>query len=149
MGILIIKGSEGMHMKKYDIEDLYWEDWDELVKNQMEIDNIFAYIKDFDSRNDKELGQILQLYSNPSGSFTNEFASIVAEIYKYDRIKFIKALRFVKDETSNIVYVLRNLKVFENEDHELSSILESGELDEEEIEVAKDLFQMYKKVCVS
>ena len=136
-------------MKKYNIEDLYWEDWEELAQDPTQIGEIFSYIRDYDSRDLKELGQILQLYSNPSGSFTAEFAEIVAEIYSYDKIKFIKALRFVKDETSNLVYVLRNLKVFEDEDRELKSVLESRELDEEEIEVAESLFQMYKKVCVS
>lgn len=136
-------------MKKYDIEDLYWEDWDELAKDQNEIDEIFAYIRDFESRDMEELGQILQLYSNPSGSFTAEFAEIAAELYKRDKIKFIKALKFVKEETSNLVYVLRNLNVFKNEDDELESILKSNKLDKNEIEVAETLFQMYKKVCVS
>ena len=69
-------------VKKIDIEELYWVDWNEISRKPEKLNEIFAYIRDYDSRNIEELGKILKLYSNPSGEFTIEFAKIVGEIYK-------------------------------------------------------------------
>lgn len=136
-------------MKKINIEDLYWEDWDELSKNQETIDEIFGYIRDFKSRTIDELANILTLYNNPSGAFTDEFAKIIADIYKYSKVKFIKALKIVKDESINLVYIFRNLKVIVDEEKELEEILACEELTEEEKDVGNMFFQMYKNICAS
>lgn len=92
---------------------------------------------------------MLKLYNNPSGAFTLEFANIIVDLYRYSKSKFIKALKIVKDESINLVYVFRNQKVFTDEDEELKEILMMEELSEEDKEVAKDFFQMYKNICAS
>ena len=145
----IINKRRGDNMGKINIEDLYWEDWDELSKNKDEIDRIFHYLKDFEAREIDELAHILTLYNNPSGAYTVEFANIIADLYRYSKIKFIKALGIVKDESINLVYVFRNLKVFTDEDEELKEILGIEELSQGDKEVAKDFFQMYKNICAS
>lgn len=135
-------------MKNIDLEELYWEDWDELDKNQ-EIDRIFDFLRDFQAREIDELAGILRLYNNPSGAYTVEFANIIADIYRYSKLKFIKALNLVKDETINLVYIVRNLKVFTDEDEELKEILQIEDLTEEEKDTAINFFQMYKNICAS
>lgn len=34
-------------MKDIDIEELYWEDWDQLAKDNEVLEKIFSYLKDF------------------------------------------------------------------------------------------------------
>ncbi len=136
-------------VKKIDIEELYWIDWNEISRKPEELNEIFAYIRDYDSRNIEELGKILKLYSNPSGEFTIEFAKIAGEIYKNDKIKFIKALNLVRDEAINLVYVFRMEKIFEDEDKEYTEILSSNQLTEEEIDTTYTFFKMYKTICAT
>jgi len=136
-------------MKDIDIEELYWEDWDQLAKDNEVLEKIFSYLKDFEARDIDELANMLKLYNNPSGAFTLEFANIIVDLYRYSKSKFIKALKIVKDESINLVYVFRNQKVFTDEDEELKEILMMEELSEEDKEVAKDFFQMYKNICTS
>lgn len=136
-------------MKKIDIEELYWVDWDELSTNPHKLNEIFQYIKDYDSRSIEELAQILRLYNNPSGQYTVEFANIVGEIYKKDKIKFIKALNLVKDEGINLVYIFRMQKVFDDEDREIAEAINSHKLSAEEIDTANTFLKMYKTICVT
>lgn len=138
-----------LKMNNINIEELYWTDWDELAKETKEIDQIFSYIKDFPARSIKELAHILKLYSNPSGRFTIEFAKIIGEMYKYDKIKFIKALNLVKDEAINLVYLFRMQSLFEDEDREKDDILNSNKLSEEEIDTTNSFFKMYKTICAT
>lgn len=134
-------------MKKIDIEELYWSDWDELSNDRL--NEIFQYIKDYKSRSIEELAEILRLYSNPSGKYTIEFANIIGEIYKNDKVRFIKALNLVKDEAINLVYVFRMQGIFIDEDKEIAEILGSNKLSEEEIDTANSLLKMYKTICAT
>ena len=136
-------------MDKIDIEELYWSDLDELVEKEEELNEVLSYIKDFDSRTIKEISQILKLYSNPSGALTEEFAKIITDIYKYDKIKFMKALALDEDEAMNLTYVFRNLKIFEDEDKEYEEISKLNKLTEDELTVANMFFKMYKTICSS
>ncbi len=136
-------------MKNINVEDLYWADWDELSANRDELDRIFKYLRDFEARDIDELANILTLYNNPSGAYTVEFAKIIIDFYRHNKIKFIKALNIVKDETMNLVYIFRNFKVFNDEDKELEEILKQDDLTEEEKRTAFDFFQMYKNICGS
>ena len=129
-------------MKNINVEDLYWADWDELSANRDELDRIFKYLRDFEARDIDELANILTLYNNPSGAYTVEFAKIIIDFYRHNKIKFIKALNIVKDETMNLVYIFRNFKVFNDEDKELEEILKQDDLTEEEKRTAFDFFQM-------
>lgn len=134
---------------KIDWEELYWADWDELGKIDGKIEEIFNYLKGFESFELEELSQVLKLYNNPSGAHTIEFAKITADIYRRDRLKFIKALHLVQDEIPNLVYAFRLEAVFEDEDLEFNEIVELNELDPEELETARFFFKMYKTICSS
>lgn len=136
-------------MKKFDLDELYWGDWEDLLENPNKSEELFLYIKDYDSRSIEELSQVLKLYSNPSGAFTIEFADIIARFYKSNKIKFIKALNLVQDEAINLVYVFRNLQIFSDGDEELEEIINKGKLSQEEIDTANTFFQMYKTICSS
>lgn len=133
-------------MKKLDIEELYWDDW-EYSKEQL--DEIFDYLRDYNSRTIEELGQTLMLYSNPSGRLTEEFAILIEDIYKNDKIKFIRALNTVKEEAINLVYVFRMRRVFKNEDEDYDEIIKTGKLSLEEIETTDMFFKMYKTICAT
>ncbi|MBU5426039.1 hypothetical protein KQI41_06385 [Tissierella pigra] len=136
-------------MKKFDLDELYWGDWKELLENSNKLEELFLYIEDYDSRSVEELSQILKLYSNPSGVFTIEFADIVAELYKSDKIKFMKALNLVQDEAINLVYIFRNLQIFSDGDEELKEVLSKENLSQNEIDTASIFYQMYKNICSS
>ncbi|WP_313756073.1 hypothetical protein [Tissierella sp.] len=136
-------------MNKIDIEELYWIDLAELLNKPDELNEIFEYIKDYNSRSIQELAQILRLYSNPSGVFTKEFAEIIRNVYRYNKIKFIKALNLIKDESINLVYVFRSKEVFEDVDKEVFEILNSNRLSEEEIDTTDTFFKMYKTICAT
>lgn len=135
-------------MCKVDLEELYWTDLEEISKDKEKLTWIFNYIKDYNSRDLKELSNILKLYNNPSGLFTKEFANIVFEIYNKDRIRFIKALNLVKEEAINLVYVFRMRNFFIDEDKEFMAMLNSKELSQEEIDTANTFLKMYRTICV-
>ena len=134
---------------KIDLEELYWADWDDIEKRPDELEAIFRYIKDFESLDLKEISQILRLYNNPHGAFTIEFAEIIADIYKSSRVRFFKALTLVDDESPNLIYALRMQKAFDDEDVELSQILELNRLSDKEVDVATIFFKMYKRICMA
>ncbi|HAE91979.1 MAG TPA: hypothetical protein DCG60_04940 [Tissierella sp.] len=136
-------------MNRIDIEELYWSDLNKLLNKSEELDEVLEYIKDYNSRSIQELAQILRLYSNPSGLFTKEFAEIIREIYRYNRIKFIKALNLIKGESINLVYAFRSKEVFEDVDKEIFEILNLNELSEEEIDTVNIFFKMYKTICAT
>ena len=134
---------------KYNMEDLYWADWDKIGENPNEYKIIFDYIENSSSFSLEELSGVLKLYNNPHGAYTIEFAKIISEIYIRDKIKFIKALNLVKDEIPNLVYAFRMEKVFQDEDIELNQIFSLNKLSQEEIHTANFFFKMYKTICSS
>ncbi len=134
-------------MKKIDLDELYWADWEEISQDKKELNIIFEYINDHSSKNLEELSKILKLYNNPSGLFTDEFANLVGEIYLKDKIRFIKALNLVKDEAINLVYIFRMKNIFVDEDKEFISILNSNKLSQEELDTASTFIKMYKTIC--
>lgn len=139
-------------MSKMDIEDLYWSDLEELDKDENKRKEVFFYLEDYENRDIDELSQIVRLYSNPSGVLTDEFANLIANFYKKDKIKFMKALHLSKDEIAYLVYVFRNLKVFEGDDEgatEEKEIIDSNKLSDEELETVDEFFKMYKMICTS
>ena len=134
---------------KYDLEELFWADWDEIKEDEKKSKEIFSYIENYESLELDEVASILKLYNNPNGVYTLEFAEIIGRIYKTDKIRFIKALSLVEDEIPNLVYAFRLENVFDNEDVELNKILEKDKLSGEEIETANFFFKMYKRICAS
>ena len=129
------------------IEDLYWADWDLLNDEYMdEIPKIFSYLKS-ENHSLEEISGILKLYNNPHGAYVDEFSDIIIELYKRDRLDFIRALNLEKDETSNLVYLFRNNKVVIDEDEELLEIIKSEELSEEEKDTGNFFIKMYENVC--
>lgn len=136
-------------MNNINLEELYWADWEEISKDKEKLNEIFKYIKDYDSKSIEELSNILKLYNNPSGLFTEEFAKIISEIYARDKVVFIKALNLVKEEISNLVYVFRMEMIFTDEDKEFEPILGSNKLSQEEIETGKAFLKMYKAICAT
>ena len=134
---------------KIDLEELYWGDWDELAKEEGQIEEIFNYLNRFKELELKELSQVLKLYNNPSGAHTIEFAKLTADIYNSNKVRFIKALHLVQDEIPNLVYAFRLENVFENEDEEFDEIVSLNKLSQEEVETANFFFKMYKRICAS
>lgn len=134
---------------KYNMEDLYWADWDEIGEKPKVLKDIFDYIRNSEDLSLEELSGVLKLYNNPHGAYTIEFAKIISGIYIKDKIKFIKALNLVNDEIPNLVYAFRMEKVFEDEDMELNQILSLNKLSQEEIDTSNFFFKMYKTICSS
>lgn len=134
---------------KFDLEELFWADWDEIKKDEKQSKEIFTYIENYEFLELDEVASILKLYNNPDGVYTLKLAEIIGKIYKTDKIRFIKALRLVEDEIPNLVYAFRLENVFEDEDVELNEILQKNKLSKEEIETANFFFKMYKRICAS
>lgn len=129
------------------LEELYWANWAELDVNFPEdVDKIFNYLRSNDL-GIQEMAKVLPLYNNIEGAYTKKFAQIIADYYIEDKMKFIKALNLNKEEAINLVYIFRNLKVFEDEKKEYSEIESKEVLTEEELETARTLFSMYKNIC--
>ncbi len=136
-------------MKAFDIEELYWSDLDDLANDSARTKEVLDYLKDYENRSIEDLAKTLMLYSNPSGALTDEFADLITGIYKYDKVKFFKALSLEEDEAMNLTYIFRNLKIFEDEDQEIEEINNSNQLSGEEKTVASMFFKMYKAICSS
>lgn len=129
------------------IDNLYWADWDLLDKEYPnDISKIFSYINNYDHSNE-EISQILKLYNNPHGAYIDEFANVIIDLYKKDKTVFIKSLNLEKEEAINLVYIFRNYDIKLDEDQELSDIMESGELSEEEVNTAEKFIKMYENIC--
>lgn len=129
------------------IENLYWADW-KFLKSEYpnSIDKIFNYLKN-DNFSNEEIAEVLKLYNNPEGAYIDEFSYIILDLYKKDKIKFIKSLNLEKEEAINLVYMFRNHYVKVDEDKELLDIAISNKLSEEEKETAQTFMKMYKNVC--
>lgn len=129
------------------LEELYWANWAELDANfPGDVDKIFNYLRSNDL-GIQEMAKVLPLYNNIEGAYTKKFAQIIADYYSQDKMKFIKALNLNKEEAINLVYIFRNLKVFEDEKKEYSEIESKEVLTEEELETARTFFSMYKNIC--
>jgi len=127
------------------LDELYWVDWDELEK-VISLESVFAFLESEDL-SIEEVSLVLKLYNNPGGDYVKEFSNIIANIYLRDKVEFIRALNLEKDEISNLVYLFRNDRIFENENDELKEILSKGILVEEEEDTAKRFFKTYETVC--
>ena len=123
------------------IKELYWADWDILREKYSDyIDKIFLYLKK-DNLSDREISQILKLYNNPHGAYIKEFSDIIIELYKKDKLKFIRSLNIEKEESSNLVYLFRNNFIEIDKDLELAEILKSEGLTKEEKDTGEILLK--------
>lgn len=52
-------------MKKIDLDELYWADWEGISQNKQDLNIIFKYINNHTSMSLEELGKTLKLYNNP------------------------------------------------------------------------------------
>lgn len=130
------------------LDELYWAEWDELDKEYPEeVEKIFYYLENKDLEIE-ELAKALSLYNNVAGAHTHRFANIIADYYTQDRIKFMKALNMNKDQAIHLVYIFRNLFVFDDKDKELSEIKSKGQLIDEELEAAETFYSMYNRICI-
>ena len=129
------------------IDNLYWADWETLkTKYPNKIQVIFDYIKR-DNLSDEEISKVLKLYNNLDGAYIKEFSDIILNLYKADKLRFIKSLNMEKDETINLVYLFRDHDMRIDEDKELIEIAKSDKLSQEEIDTAETFIKMYKTVC--
>lgn len=129
------------------IKELYWADWDILREKYSDyIDKIFLHLKK-DNLSDREISQILKLYNNPHGAYIKEFSDIIIELYKKDKLKFIRSLNIEKEESSNLVYLFRNNFIEIDKDLELAEILKSEGLTKEEKDTGEILLKLYKHAC--
>lgn len=129
------------------LDNLYWADWDLLDKEYPDhISKIFSYINK-NNHSNEELSQILKLYNNPHGAYVDEFANIIASLYKKDKVKFIQSLNLEKEETINLVYIFRTHEIKLDEDGELHDIIKSEKLTEEERDTAEIFIKMYENIC--
>lgn len=129
------------------IENLYWADWDLLDKEHTDyISKIFNYINN-NNHSIEEISQILKLYNNPHGAYIDEFANIIANLYKKDKTKFIQSLYLEKEEAINLVYIFRTHEIKLDEDQELHDIIKSEKLTEEEKNTAEKFIKMYENIC--
>lgn len=129
------------------IDDLYWADWNRLEEKYPElIEKIFVYLAS-EERENREISKILKLYNNPDGSYTDEFAKLILDIYNRNKEKFLKALNLERGEAINLVYIFRMNDVKLDEDQDLINLIDSEILSEEEKETAYNLLKMYENIC--
>lgn len=129
------------------IDNLYWADWDLLDKEYPEvIDKIFQYLNK-DNLSNEEISQILKLYNNPHGAYVEEFANIIANLYKKDKAIFIKSLNLEQEEAINLVYTFRNYDIKLDQDQELLDIMNSDLISAEELDTAEKFIKMYQNIC--
>ena len=129
------------------LDELYWADFRNLASDYpQDLQKIFIFLRK-DTFSLEEISLIQKLYSNPEGAYIEEFTTIIINLYKLDKVKFIKALHLNIDEAENLAYLFRNNKVFEYEDRELEDLLATKQLTAEEEEAAELFFKMYKKIC--
>lgn len=129
------------------IDNLYWADWNFLDREYPnDISKIFSYINNHNHSNE-EISQILKLYNNPDGAYVDEFANIIASLYKKDKTKFIQSLNLEKEEAINLVYIFRTHEIKLDEDEQLHDIIKSEKLSEEEKGTAESFIKMYENIC--
>lgn len=129
------------------LEELYWADWKELEENYPEyVVKVFIYLKSSDLTI-AEKAKVLSLYNNMEGAYIQEFAEIIANFYKEDRIKFLKALHLNIDEVPHLVYIFRAMEIFEEGEEEFNQVQSENQLNEEELDSAYTFFKTYKTIC--
>jgi len=129
------------------IDDLYWVDWNLLDREYPDdISKIFSYIRN-DNHSNEKISQILKLYNNPDGAHIDEFANIIENLYKKDKVKFIQSLNLEKEESVNLVYIFRTHEIKLDEDRGLNDIIKSEKLSEEEKDTAERFIKMYNNIC--
>ncbi|NLJ98540.1 MAG: hypothetical protein GX320_04635 [Tissierellia bacterium] len=138
--------------KKDFFHQLTLLDWNQTIEDYGEgfNDRVIQMILNENIDDLENISDIIELYNNPYGIYTLEFADVIARVYRENKIRFIKGLNLVKDEAINIVYAFRLKRVFvddlENKMDE-EEILKSNILSEEEKETAKRFFKMYETIC--
>ncbi len=144
---LINKASMSKDDRLELLDELYWADFRNLEWDYpQDLQKIFLFLRK-DTFSLEEISLIQKLYSNPEGAYIEEFSSIIINLYKLDKVKFIKALHLNIDEAENLAYLFRNNKVLEDEDRELEDLLAKKQLTAEEEEAAEIFLKMYKKIC--
>lgn len=129
------------------LEELYWANWNELDEKYPEdLPKVFIYLKS-NNLTIQEKSKILSLYNNIEGAHTEEFAEIIANFYREDKISFLKALNLNKDEVPHLVYIFRTMGIFEDGEEEFEQIKSSDQLNEEELDAAYTFFKTYKSIC--
>lgn len=128
------------------LEELFWADWSKLNDYSEEINRIFKFLRNTDF-NEKEISLIQKLYNNPDGAYIEEFSYIILKLYRENRIKFFKALQLSPEESENLAYLFRNKRIFEDGDAEVSEILNSNGLTEEEASTTRAFFRVYENLC--
>lgn len=129
------------------LEELYWANWRELDgQYSNEVKKVFEYLKTSDLTIE-EMSKVLPLYNNIEGAHTQEFAQIIADLYRKNRINFIKALSLSIDEAPHLVYIFRAMEIFNDGDEEFNEVKSSNKLSEKEVEAARTFYSMYKNIC--
>src|SRR5699024_2880109 len=128
-------------------------DWNNIAKDYGESfnDKILKKIMNEKIEDLETMSNAILLYNNPYGIYTLEFGKLITKFYLKDKIKFIKALNLVKDETINIVYVFRLERIFPDDytEDDSAEIQASNMLTDEEKETARMFFKMYRNICIS
>lgn len=140
--------------RKDFFHQLVFLDWNKTSKDYGEgfNDKIIEKVMKIETEDIVNISNLIELYNNPYGVYTEEITRKVSNIYLKDKIKFIKALNLVKDESINIVYVFRTARVFEDDtklQNDIEEIQNSKNLSTEEKETASMFFTMYKNICAS
>lgn len=129
------------------LEELYWANWAELDDNYPDkVEKVFKYLKTSELTVE-EISKVLPLYNNIEGAHIDEFSEIIADLYRENRINFIKALNLSIDEAPHLVYIFRTMKIFDDGDKEFDEVKSSEALSEEELEAANTFYSMYKNIC--
>lgn len=143
-------------LNQKDKKDFFYQltllDWNQTKKDYGENfnDRVIQLVLDFHIDDIESISNIIELYNNPYGIYTLEFAELVARIYQEDKERFIKSLNLVKDEAINIVYVFRLNRVFNDQaeaKRDEEELLGSNNLSDEEKETARKFFKMYETIC--
>ena len=109
---LINKASMSKDDRLELLDELYWTDFRNLESDYpQDLQKIFLFLRK-DNFSLEEISLIQKLYSNPEGAYIEEFSSIIINLYKLDKVKFIKALHLNIDEAENLAYLFRNNRVF-------------------------------------
>lgn len=129
------------------LNEMYWGDWNELLKEDKDKVNDLL---DFLIKGDfslEEISLIQKLYSNPEGALTDEFSRIIIDLYKKDKGRFFKALSLNPEESENLAYIFRNNMVFQSAQEELEEVLLNNDFTLDEKSVVNIFFLNYQQLC--
>lgn len=143
----INKDNLDLDQKVQLLDELYWADWESINNDpNIDINKLFNHLQS-ENLDIEEIGKIMSLYNNLDGAYTQEFAKVIANLYTNDRIKFFQGLNLNQEETINIVYVFRMIKMFEDSDIEFKEVKDMNKLRDEEIDTTNTFYNMYETIC--